>query len=119
MIESSYSDYLDQTYSCIRNKDEKEFTFGFKGDVTDNIYAERFMYLTIGSNLDGEDNVIPEFNINGVTEKITNENVKEIFGEPNTIENSDNSLIYCVNDGQVIFWFNDDGTVKCVQIFLQ
>ena len=27
MIESSYSDYLDQTYSCIRNKDEKEFTF--------------------------------------------------------------------------------------------
>lgn len=103
---SSYYDVLfDETVSTISYKNQDISLTYFNGDCINS--SDRVI-----TNIQyGLNQLIPEFNIMGVTESSTPDEVKNILGEPNYIQDDGNSYRYIFSDKkQLMLSFNDDYT---------
>lgn len=103
---SSYYDVLfDETVSTISYKNQDISLTYFNGDCINS--SDRVI-----TNIQyGLNQLIPEFNIMGITESSTPDEVKNILGEPNYIQDDGNSYRYIFSDKkQLMLSFNDDYT---------
>ncbi len=103
---SSYYDALfDETVSTISYKNQNISLTYFNGDCINS--SDRVI-----TNIQyGLNQLIPEFNIMGITESSTPDDVKNILGDPNYIQDDGNSYRYIFSDKkQMMLSFNDDYT---------
>lgn len=104
-LSSYYDELFNETVSIITYNDKEVSITYCNGDCNSNsdIMITNIQY--------GINKPMPEFDIMGITESSTPDEVKSILGEPNYIQDDGNSFRYVFSDRkQLMLSFNDDYT---------